>query len=491
MSETKIADFSETILERSIYLLRQADAIASNSQRAATHEACSASDLDHLRSLLWNYQLIKDIGRVKPQGIICSVMLGKLAFAIPLSAPLRDAKPLSGATLMHLSVASGIQAAALQRDDLIIFLSPFAFSRFENDARTAAFNAIVVNHSEQERYFSVGESAPTLSRIYRGDEVRWRYVTEKRCSADYDLCVIAGAEPASIFTEPPAIISAVALGALIIGSLISLGWYCYRNKKRSLPARLRRALVQDKLCVVYQPVFEIASGAMTGMEALLRWQDEDIGFISPEVFIPLAEEQGLMRQLTEYVTEKALRETRDLIMQHGLVLSINVSLADLFSTRYLKFLREITQRLDVPASSLMLEITERQGANINSMSVAITRFKNAGFLIALDDFGTGYSNISWLSRLPVDEIKIDKSISDSIGTDSLNQTLLINLIILLKSMPQKVVFEGLEKQVQIDYLQTHFSCCYGQGWWYAKPANKEELVTVIQQKQNSSPVELL
>jgi len=251
---------------------------------------------------------------------------------------------------------------------------------------------------------------------------------------------------------------------------------------------LQRALAQEKLRVVYQPICEIQSARLTGVEALLRWDDDDMGAISPEVFIPLAEEAGIMPQITRYVTTKALAEMQALMQRYPFTLSINVSLADLFSVDYLPFLIEQTRQHSLTPGRVILEITERQGANLESMSSAITRFKQAGFVIALDDFGTGYSNISWLSQLPVDEIKIDKSISDSISTHSLNKTLLINLMLLLKSMSQKVVFEGLEETSQITYLRTHFPQSYGQGWWYSRPLDAPSLLQFIEtQNKNSSP----
>ncbi|KAB1477130.1 EAL domain-containing protein, partial [Cronobacter sakazakii] len=109
------------------------------------------------------------------------------------------------------------------------------------------------------------------------------------------------------------------------------------------------------------------------------------------------------------------------------------------------------------------------------MEAAISLFKQHGFLIALDDFGTGYSTISWLSRLPIDEVKVDKSITDAIGTPTLNKTLLVNLIEMLKAMPQQVVFEGLEQRLQVDYLQDNFPGCYGQGWWFSRPIDNQAL----------------
>lgn len=478
LSEAKVEAFSTTVLERSVYLLRQAQGIAQQNARNGSTPPCSEADLSRLRSLLWNYQLIKDVGRVNQQGLICSVLWGQVTPPLPLMQKGEPTKQLAGATFLHLPVANGVEATALRRHGLIVFLSPFAFSRFESDPDTALFSALAMNKAGNERYFSVGRGADELSRALNGQS-RWNYIIKKSCSPHYDLCAIAGAHAAGFFNESPIIIGFMLFMSVFTGTLISLCWHFWRSKKTSLSARLQRALAQERLSLVYQPVFEIQSGTMSGVEALLRWEDDDMGAISPEVFIPLAEETGLMRQITEYVTARALSEMGELMQRHPFTLSINISLMDLLADDYLHFLREHARLQGVTPGRLILEITERQGGNLENMSCAIARFKRAGFLIALDDFGTGYSTISWLSQLDVDEIKIDKSLSDSITTHSLNKTLLINLILLLKSMPQKVVFEGLEEAEQVNYLRSHFPQSYGQGWWYSRPLDKTSLQQFI------------
>lgn len=483
LSEAKVENYSSSVLERTLYLLRQAQDIAQNNAPDASAPTCSDADIARLRSLLWNYPLIKDIGRANQQGILCSVLWGRPASPVAFVQQARQTKQIDGAAFLHLPVASGIEATALRRNGYIVFLSPFAFTRFENDPGTAPYSALVVNKAGSERYFSVGKGADELAQSIAFSPARWNYIVKKSCSPHDDLCAIAGAPAAGFFSESGIIIGFVVFISLITGTLISLCWHFWRSKKSSLPARLQRALAQEKLSVVYQPVFEIKSGEMQGVEALLRWEDDQVGAISPEIFIPLAEKAGMMRQITEYVTHRAAEEMQALMKQHSLTLSINVSLADLFSADYLRFLLALTRRLDIPAHQLVLEITERQGANLGCMAAAIRRFKDEGFLVALDDFGTGYSNISWLSQLPVDEIKIDKSLSDAINTQSLNKTMLINLLLLLKSMPQKIVFEGLEKASQVDYLREQFPQCYGQGWWYSRPLSQAALVAFIRARK--------
>ena len=487
LSEARVETFSATVLERSVYLLQQAQSIAQENAHEPAAPPCSAADINHLRSLLWNYQLIKDIGRVNNDALTCSVLWGRLDSPLSLRQEGEQAKHIAGAAFLQLPVANGVEATALRRRDLIIFLSPFAFRRFESEPETAWFSALAVNKSGDERYFTVGRNTEELQQAINGKS-RWDYIVRKRCSPQFDLCAVAGARATGFFNESAVIIGFVFFIALLTGTLVSLCWHFWRSKKTSLPARLQRALAQEKLRVVYQPICEIQSARLTGVEALLRWDDDDMGAISPEVFIPLAEEAGIMPQITRYVTTKALAEMQALMQRYPFTLSINVSLADLFSVDYLPFLIEQTRQHSLTPGRVILEITERQGANLESMSSAITRFKQAGFVIALDDFGTGYSNISWLSQLPVDEIKIDKSISDSISTHSLNKTLLINLMLLLKSMSQKVVFEGLEETSQITYLRTHFPQSYGQGWWYSRPLDAPSLLRFIEtQNKNSSP----
>lgn len=472
---SRINDYSQAVLERSVTLLQQANDIAAREAKMAHYPSCSEADLNALRTLLWNYQLIKDVGRTSARGILCTALWGRLPIAQPLTATESFVGGNGARWLLNLPLTDSINVSAWWRNDLLVIFSPFIFTRFEKDAATAHYSAVITNSQHNHRWFTLGPTQVLLTEADATTHYAWYFITREQCNRQYDLCVIAGTHPYGLLQArwyTLALLTALGLG---LGILICTSLVFYRRKKTSLPTRLENALKNGEMRVVYQPIYEIETGRMKGMEALLRWHDNNGDAISPDLFIPLAEKEGLMAKITEFVTTQAVGEMAELLNRYDLTLSINISLADLFSHHYLDFLTKLTQKIGLPPSRIMLEITERENATLAHMEAAILLFKRHGFLIALDDFGTGYSTISWLSRLPIDEVKVDKSITDAIGTPSLNKTLLVNLILMLKAMPQQIVFEGLEQRLQVDYLQDNFPGCYGQGWWFSRPVDSQAL----------------
>lgn len=475
MEASRINDYSQAVLARSVALLQQANDIANREAKMTHYSTCGEADLNALRTLMWNYQLIKDVGRTSAHGILCSALWGRLPIAQPLTATESFVGRNGARWLLNLPLTDTINVSAWWRNDLLVIFSPFIFTRFEKDAATAHYSAIITNTQHDHRWFTLG---PTQALLNEGDTTShyaWYFITREQCNRQYDLCVIAGTHPYGLLQASWYTLALLIVLGLALGISVCAGLALYRRKKASLRTRLENALKNGEMRVVYQPIYEIETGRMKGMEALLRWYDNNGETISPDVFIPLAEKEGLMGKITEFVTMQAVSETAELLTRYDLTLSINISLTDLFSHHYLDFLTQLTQKIDLAPSRIMLEITERENATLAHMEAAILLFKRHGFLIALDDFGTGYSTISWLSRLPIDEVKVDKSITDAIGTPTLNKTLLVNLILMLKAMPQQIVFEGLEQRLQVDYLQDNFPGCYGQGWWFSRPVDCQAL----------------
>lgn len=475
LETNRIDHYSQAVLERSVTLLQQANNLAAREMKMAHYSPCSEADLNALRTLLWEYQMIKDVGRTGARGIICSALWGHLPVPQPLAATENIVSRDGARWLLNLPLTETISVSAWWRDNLLVIFSPFVFTRFENDAATAHYSAIITNSQRDRRWFTLGPTQALLSETDTGSHYAWYFITREHCNTQYDICVIAGTHPYGLLQARWYTLLLIAALGLAVGLLLCVGLALYRGKKASLPARLENALKNGEMCVAYQPIYEIETGRMKGMEALLRWHDNNGEAISPDIFIPLAEKEGMISKVTEFVTTRAITEMAELLTPYDLTLSINISLNDLFSRHYLDFLTQLTRKSGLATNRIMLEITERENATLAHMEAAIALFKQQGFLIALDDFGTGYSTISWLSRLSIDEVKVDKSITEAIGTPTLNKTLLVNLIEMLKAMPQKVVFEGLEQRLQVDYLQDNFPGCYGQGWWFSRPVDRQAL----------------
>jgi len=262
----------------------------------------------------------------------------------------------------------------------------------------------------------------------------------------------------------------------LFGGIISLLMSFARLRKHSLGSHLKRAIEKKLLHVQYQPKIQLQTGEIVGVEALARWNDDTYGAVSPDVFIALAEQNNQIKGLTKVIVEKTLMDMRDyLVNNESFFVSINLSIQDLTDTQFLSFIDDLVERHGIKQEQLIFEITERSAADQEAMSNTTKQFIKKGYQVSLDDFGTGYSNLSWLSALEADEIKIDKMFTQAIGTDSINQNMLHGIFQLIDNLKMHVVFEGIEDQCAEDYILERSPDAIGQGWLYSRPVHANEI----------------
>ena len=251
---------------------------------------------------------------------------------------------------------------------------------------------------------------------------------------------------------------------------------------------LGNALWRDELSLVYQPQLDANSQTVIGVEALLRWNNPSLGMVPPDQFIGIAESTGLIHDIGQYVFDTALDEIldvcRELQERNGppvsvaekLRLSINVSVRQLLSEGFLDSLVAIVNRYDCSAITLMVEVTESLFIeDMGKASAILEKIEQIGIGVSLDDFGTGYSSLSVLSKLPIDELKIDRSFVRDILSDDQDWLLIQGIISLCKSLGIPVLAEGVETSEQASMLAQH-GCDLFQGYYFAKPMDKAALV---------------
>ncbi|NMA68907.1 MAG: EAL domain-containing protein [Desulfitobacterium sp.] len=253
-------------------------------------------------------------------------------------------------------------------------------------------------------------------------------------------------------------------------------------RKVTLTNNLFRALERNELLLHYQPQVDIATGEIIGVEALLRWKHSELGMISPGLFIPLAEQTGLIHPIGQWVLETACRQSMEW-QSKGLTpirMSVNLSLEQ-FKNPYL--IRTITRTLNktgLNPNYLELEITESIAAEeADSVLETLHKLKDLGISIAIDDFGTEYSSLSRLKALPMDRIKIAMEFIHGITEEKSRDRVIAEIIIkLAKSLGLKVIAEGVETEAQVEFLAEQ-GCDEIQGYYYYKPMAKEELEKVL------------
>ena len=240
---------------------------------------------------------------------------------------------------------------------------------------------------------------------------------------------------------------------------------------------LRRALENDGLSLHFQPQIDLRNGRIIGVEALCRWQHPELGNITPDRFIPLAEECGLIAPLGEWVLKTACRQARLWQDQYAasLTMSVNVSSQQFFHTDVADVVLKTLFDASLKPSALQLELTETILMNdVEETLVTLERLKNAGVSLAMDDFGTGYSSLSYLKRLPLDTLKIDRSFVMDLENDNDDAAICSAIIAMAHSLGLNVVAEGVETQAQLDYLHNE-GCDHIQGFLISRPLPAQDL----------------
>ena len=251
---------------------------------------------------------------------------------------------------------------------------------------------------------------------------------------------------------------------------------------------LRTALDNEEMFLVYQPLIDLKTREVIGVEALLRWVHPELGLISPVRFIPVAEETGLIVPIGAWVIEEALRAVKLLEMEYGLSLQMNINLSQrqLTSPSICEFIQEKLKENSVDPSTITLEVTESMAMeDIDGTIEILYRLKSGGVGLAIDDFGTGFSSLSYLQKLPIDKVKIDRAFVQYLGEDERHTDVIEAIIKLCDALDLIVVAEGVENSDQSELLQ-NLGCPIGQGYLFAKPMNLRALETFLLEKIQST-----
>jgi len=255
------------------------------------------------------------------------------------------------------------------------------------------------------------------------------------------------------------------------------------RRRRELEKDLREALARNELHLVYQPQVDYRDHRVVGVEALLRWQHPTQGWVAPDLFIPLAEQNGSIFSIGEWVLDQSCRQLREWHDQgfDDLRLAVNLSTVQLRHNALPRVVSNLLQMHRLPPRSLELEVTETGlMEDISTAAQHLLSLRRAGALIAIDDFGTGYSSLSYLKSLPLDKIKIDKSFVQDLLLDDDDATIVRAIIQLGKSLGMQVIAEGVETVEQEAYIIAQ-GCHEGQGYLYSKPLPARELTLYLKQ----------
>lgn len=236
-----------------------------------------------------------------------------------------------------------------------------------------------------------------------------------------------------------------------------------------LENEMRKGMEQGQFHIYYQPKIDIATGELTGMEALVRWLHPELGVISPSKFIPVAEETGMIIAMGEWILREACKQNKRWHEQgFPLKVSVNLSARQIHQKDLVDMIKATLEETDLAPEWLELEITESIFVKMEEATAVLQQIRDMGVHISIDDFGTGYSSFGYIKSLPVDTIKIDASFIRDIHHNQESQAIVKAIVTIAKSLNMSVIAEGIELDDQLDVLLKN-GCAHGQGYLFSKP----------------------
>ena len=481
-------DDARLIAEQKAFL--KETAITLNKMNASPYPYCSTSEIAYFRTLLFQTDYLRDGGRMRDGKIECSVTLGPAELA---KAHLNPAYSLPGGAKVYM--AAGLLQVrdqitmGIQLGDSYVVINSGMGRRLDTTPLLFIVTMTAASQQNPGRLLTLAPQPDDAIFNRDGFSRKGKTLYFTRCTPESFSCTttyITIAE--AMLADRTQLRIFMALGGL---TGACFGFICSLIYRRNLgmEQQLRRAIRNDKLSMVYQPIVNLSDGEIVGAEALARWTDEESCAIGPDIFIKVAERGGFVGEITRLAVRHSLRDFAAILRARpDFRMSINVAAADLADLQFLSMLEGELKHFGVRAESVSLEITESSTARHEVAIATIQRLHERGHSVHIDDFGTGYSSLSYLHELAADTIKIDRSFTRSIGTESVTLAILPQILAMAESLHLQVIVEGIETSVQADYFNTGAMRILGQGWLYGRPVVAEEFKRLLTQSEKASLV---
>jgi sensor c-di-GMP phosphodiesterase-like protein len=464
---------------------------ALDAMNASRYPYCSDQDMEFLHHLLYASTFLKEMGRIRDNRIACSTTQGR-ALSSSAELPKPDAIGTDAVKVYRNPLffrLPNVAVVALQAGDSYVVLYPYFDNLRERSTirmKTTA-NSVLQSQSAPPAEKDSRRTQPILTRnsdFRIGDTL---YATRCSSLAIDNICITASLPVSEALQANRGDLRAFTVLGGLTGALFGVVLSMFYRRNRSMEQQLRRAIRMDKLRVEYQQIVSLSSGRIVGAEALARWTDEDGFAVGPDIFIKVAEEQGFVGAITKLVVRHVLRDFAATLRSHpDFRLSINVAATDLADAGFLPMLENALKQAEVPAESLIIEITESSTARHETAIASILRLHERGHSVHIDDFGTGYSSLSYLHALSVDAIKIDRTFTRTIGTDAVTAGLLPQILAMAEALKLQVIVEGIETGQQADYFSPSPQPILGQGWLYGRAVAPEEFHRLLAEDESKA-----
>lgn len=267
--------------------------------------------------------------------------------------------------------------------------------------------------------------------------------------------------------------------SLALSASVGILVFLLVRQRQSLDAELHGAIQRGELQVLYQPIFDLDSRNCVGAEALLRWRRPDGTLTSPDLFIPMAENTGQIRQMTDFVLQRLLEQLGQLLRANPqLYISVNLAACDVMVPRIGQVIARLLSLHRVAARQIAFEVTERGLVDVLVARDNLQALRDVGHQVLIDDFGTGYCSLAYLQTLPVDCLKIDKAFIDALGHDAASSGVAPHIIRMAQALQLKVIAEGIEHESQAVFLSSE-GVKFGQGWLFAHALSAVQFIELI------------
>jgi len=479
----ELQEFAGKALMRADLVTYQAFAALADLDRVPG-AACSPENLAHAARVIFNYSYVQDAGTYVDGRYLCSPLLGDVR-AQNLVLPPPDWHSTDGYSVWfkrRSPLSDYREDIQIGRNGHYVFIDAKSYVDIIDPAR----RPVAAINSDAGTVFalSYGADRDEMLNAWKLDgnlkSDKWFYSVAQ--SATRPLAVVVKSPKSSLIGDWPKLLATWLSIGVAIGAAV--GWLTFKRISRQLsfPATLEWAIARKKLQVFYQPIVRLADSRCVGVEALVRWQLNGT-YISPEIFVAVAEENHLIQPLTDLVLEKTMRELAPLLSANpAFYVSVNVSSEDLCSDRFLRLLTDKLQGTGITPAQIRIEATERSFMNADQTCGIIAAFRAAGHRVYIDDFGTGYSSLSYLQTFRVDVLKIDKSFVDTIAKDTASSIVAPHIISMAHELGLEIVAEGVELPVQVEYLREK-GVQYAQGWYFAKAMPVDELTAWLRARE--------
>jgi sensor c-di-GMP phosphodiesterase-like protein len=449
--------------------------------------ACSDAEIGQLRQLIYHSVNFREIGRIHDGKILCSALLGRD------NLPKEQFKPTfhyQDGTILFKDMAPyrvpGSPVFIRQRGDFFAVESPELSGRIHEMRKNhEVFSSGAINSFSRS---TVGRSTrlpdafidrESQGRI--GDTLYATHCTTSNTGPSQTDCATSFGSFSSYLQAQRGLVALYALRLAVLFGLTTALFLLLYSRRRSMPQQLIKAIREDRLHFVYQPIIDLSSGHIVAAETLARWKDDDGLQIGPDIFIRLAEERGLALEVARLALRHALRDFGDKLRHNDtdFRIHINLTASDLADPALLPMLEGSLTDAGVAPHKLVLELTESATARHSIAIEAVHCLRERGHSVQIDDFGTGYSSLAYLKDLDVDAIKIDKAFTQSIGTDSVTGVILPQILTMASGLGLLVIAEGIEIPEQAAYFAGFDLPVMGQGWLFGRPQAPGELLQAL------------